>query len=427
MGYIYDARMTLHKNELIVHDERPERIKSIHKFNLLRRVFKQYNWIEVRRCDRDYLKQIHSEFYLQRQKSIQQKLDDYKVAVDKKIKIEQREALKKKLESEAGDDVKDLNEMMKALNLGPSQVEELTEDDESMLSIPKRYVHYNFSQDTFENVHTFEAAVLSASGVKTAIEHMFPALSGLGDSVNELNRVFCNVRPPGHHSLGNAKCEASGFCFFNNVALGAKYAVDKLGLSRVLILDWDVHHGDGTQVACYDDPRILFISLHRFEEGMFYPGSSGAKENTGEGKGEGYNINVEWNTKEGYGKKSKLGDQEYIFMFENLIRPVVSEFNPELIMVSSGFDSADHDPLGKISNTPDTYAYYTYHLKQMCPKLLVVLEGGYNLFALSVSSENVLRGLAVDGFDNLPEDADKYFCGLNEKYKERPRDNVHGK
>ena len=112
-------------------------------------------------------------------------------------------------------------------------------------------------------------------------------------------------------------------------------------------------------------------------------------------------------------------------MFENVIKPILIEYKPELILISSGFDSAHKDPLGMISNTPDTYAYFTYYLKQLCPKILVALEGGYNLFALAVSSEAVLRGLCDDGFSNLSQKPDKYFNELKIKYSIRPNKNVH--
>ena len=113
-------------------------------------------------------------------------------------------------------------------------------------------------------------------------------------------------------------------------------------------------------------------------------------------------------------------------MFENVIRPLLREFQPELILVSSGFDSARKDPLGMISNSPDTYAYFTHHLKGLSPKMLIALEGGYNLFALSVSSEAVLRALS-ENFSNFSENANEYFEELRMKYKKRPEKNVHGK
>lgn len=237
-------------------------------------------------------------------------------------------------------------------------------------------------------------------------------------------RVFCNSRPPGHHSLGNKACQASGFCFFNNTALAARYAVDKLKLKKVVILDWDIHHGDGVQKAFYNDPNVLYMSLHRYENGLFYPGESGSLKNIGSGPGTGFNVNIEWNTKEGIRKVSALGDHEYIYMFEEVVSPIIKEFEPELIIVSAGFDSADHDPVGRISNSPATYAYYTHYLEKICPKLLVVLEGGYNLFALSVSAEAVMRVLTRDS--KYYSEGEKYFEELKQKYSQKPKNNIGG-
>lgn len=415
--------MTRHKNEIYDHVERPARIQSIHKFNLLRGIFGKYRWVEIQKCEPDFLKLLHSQKYLDRQKNILEKITRYYQAKQKSDFLEEKE--KKKDSKDKKDEMDDLTSLMKDLKVSSKNDTELTEEEKQLIKKFPEDIHINFGDDNFENQFTFEAALLSASSIKTSLDLMFPASKD--PKAFPLNKVFCNIRPPGHHSLGNSKCEASGFCFFNNVALGAKYAIEKLGLKRVAIVDWDVHHGDGTQRAFADDPRVLFISLHRYEDGMFYPGKSGAKENTGKGKGKGFNVNIEWNTQAGFGENSSLGDHEYIFMFENVIRPMLQEFKPELILVSSGFDSAHKDPLGGIANTPDTYGYFTHNLKKLCPKILIALEGGYNLFALSVSSEAVLRSLVEDGFSDLSRNADEYFDALMDKYSKRPVKNVHGK
>ncbi|GAB5371869.1 hypothetical protein AAMO2058_001616900 [Amorphochlora amoebiformis] len=185
------------------------------------------------------------------------------------------------------------------------------------------------------------------------------------------------VRPPGHHAERHA---SKGFCFFNNVAIAAKVATDKLGVNRVLILDWDIHHGNGTQHMFEDDKKVLYFSVHRYDHGSFYPGSSdGGPRKVGNKPAEGYNMNVGWN---GGG----LGDGDYIGLFHQLLLPVAYEFSPQLILISAGFDSARGDPLGGCDISPNGFAHMTHALMGLAQgKVVMVLEGGYNLSAISQS------------------------------------------
>lgn len=165
------------------------------------------------------------------------------------------------------------------------------------------------------------------------------------------------VRPPGHHAETDEPC---GFCLFNNVALAAKYALSNHGLKRycihifldlqfiyklflscrVMILDWDVHHGNGIQHIFEDDPGVLYISLHRYDYGGFFPCSDDANyDKVGNGPGKGFNVNIPWNAK-------GMGDTEYLAAFLNVVMPIAYEYNPELVLVSAGFDAAKGDPLG---------------------------------------------------------------------------------
>ena len=208
--------MTLHKNDLYEHAERPERVKSIHKFNLLRGIFQKYNWLEIKKCDSDYLKLLHSESYLQRHQNILNKINKYYKVIEKKKQINKQNSKNKQLNKESNN-IDDLNNMMKDLKI--SNDISLTEDERKLVKLFPEDIHINFGEDNFENKDTLEAAILSASGVKTGLDYMFP---NKYNKIKELNKVFCNIRPPGHHSLGNSKCQASGFCFFNNIALGAK-------------------------------------------------------------------------------------------------------------------------------------------------------------------------------------------------------------
>ncbi|XP_049978292.1 histone deacetylase 9-like [Alexandromys fortis] len=153
----------------------------------------------------------------------------------------------------------------------------------------------------------------------------------------ELKNGFAVVRPPGHHAEESA---AMGFCFFNSVAITAKYLRDQLNMNKILIVDLDVHHGNGTQQAFYADPSVLYISLHRYDEGNFFPGS-GAPNEVGVGLGEGFNINIAWTG----GLDPPMGDAEYLEAFRTVVMPVAKEFDPDMVLVSAGFDALEgHTP-----------------------------------------------------------------------------------
>ncbi|WVF65792.1 hypothetical protein IAT40_000526 [Kwoniella sp. CBS 6097] len=194
----------------------------------------------------------------------------------------------------------------------------------------------------------------------------------------DVRNAFAIVRPPGHHAEPD---EHMGFCFFNNVAVAAK-EVQRLGLAKkVLILDWDVHHGNGTQRAFWDDPNVLYMSLHRHDGGRFYPTSDfGALDMVGSGAGEGKSVNVPW---PGPG----FGDADYIYAFQRIIMPIAYEFAPDLVIISAGFDAADGDHLGGCHVTPPAYGHMAHMLSALAGgKLVVALEGGYNLKAISDSA-----------------------------------------
>ncbi|HEX29514.1 TPA: histone deacetylase, partial [Candidatus Poribacteria bacterium] len=189
--------------------------------------------------------------------------------------------------------------------------------------------------------------------------------------------VFCAIRPPGHHAL---KSRAMGFCLFNNVAIGARYIQRKYGLSKVLIVDWDVHHGNGTQAIFYDDPTALYFSTHQYP---FYPGT-GSREERGIGKGEGYTVNVPL--------PAGSGDEEYVRIFEEILRPKAIQFDPDFILISAGFDPYEDDPIGGMRVTPEGFAELTKIVKEIAEeccegRLVSVLEGGYNLEGLAESVE----------------------------------------
>ena len=258
-------------------------------------------------------------------------------------------------------------------------------EDELLLIHSSEYVSFvastegqeyrSLDPDTTTSAGSYEAALLAAGGLCEAISMV---ISG------ELDNAFALVRPPGHHA---ERGRGMGFCLFNNVAVGARYAQEYHGLKRILVIDWDLHHGNGTQHSFEEDPSILYFSTHQYP---YYPGT-GAYDQTGRGKGEGYTVNVPLST--GY------GDGEYLGIFEGILKPVVLEFDPELILVSAGFDIYEADPLGGMSVTPGGFAALTRSIMEMADeccagKMVITLEGGYHLGGLRDSVKTVLRELA---------------------------------
>uniref|UniRef100_A0A8D3A349 Histone deacetylase 10 n=1 Tax=Scophthalmus maximus TaxID=52904 RepID=A0A8D3A349_SCOMX len=187
------------------------------------------------------------------------------------------------------------------------------------------------------------------------------------------------VRPPGHHSMRSA---ASGFCVFNNVAIAAQYAKQKYGVKRVLIVDWDVHHGQG---------RALLLSWHRYEHQKFWPNLRESDfDCVGKEKGAGFNVNVPWN-------EVKMQNSDYLSVFCHLLLPVAYEFCPDLVLVCAGFDSAIGDPEGEMCATPDIFAHLTHLLMNLAGgKLCALLEGGYNLTCLAQSVCQTVHTLLGD-------------------------------
>lgn len=215
------------------------------------------------------------------------------------------------------------------------------------------------------NSHSLNTAKLAAGGLSKLLRRVVQGACFNGVAL---------VRPPGHHA--ETHC-AKGFCLFNNVAIAAKYALDQLNVQRILIVDWDVHHGNGTQKMFISDPRVLYFSVHRYDQGSFYPfGADGSPSVTGQGDGRGYNINVAWNC-EG------MGDCDYLATWQRILLPVANAYQPDLILVSAGFDAAKGDPLGRCELTPNGYHSLLKALLPISPgKVIVVLEGGYSLSAL---------------------------------------------
>ncbi len=224
--------------------------------------------------------------------------------------------------------------------------------------------------DTHVVSESFDVAMLAAGALKSGIDSV---ISG------ETEAAFCAVRPPGHHA---ERDRPMGFCLFNNVAIGARYAQRRYGLERIAILDWDVHHGNGTQHIFEDDPTVLYISLHQYP---FYPGT-GSIEETGVGVGEGFTLNIPL--------PAGTGEAQYLDAFANTVVPSLKKFDPELLIISAGFDAHKDDPLGGMKLTEESFAKMTNLGKNVAP-VVSVLEGGYHLDGLANSVGAHLKAMTL--------------------------------
>lgn len=229
--------------------------------------------------------------------------------------------------------------------------------------------------DTIVSRASYDAAIYAAGAPLTAIDLI---MNG------EVKNGFCLVRPPGHHAT---PVRGMGFCLFNNVAIAAKYLQSKHGLEKVLIVDWDVHHGNGTQDAFYNDPTVLYFSMHRYP---FYPGSGRAEED-GQGNGKGFNINVPL--------ASDTTSEKYIKIFTEVMEQKVHQFDFEFILISAGFDMYKRDPIGGLNLEIKDFEVMTEIVMESAEKhckgrLVSCLEGGYHLTGLPLCIEAHLKALS---------------------------------
>uniref|UniRef100_H3CHZ8 Histone deacetylase n=1 Tax=Tetraodon nigroviridis TaxID=99883 RepID=H3CHZ8_TETNG len=227
--------------------------------------------------------------------------------------------------------------------------------------------------------HTSTASRMAAGSV---VELAFRVAKG------ELKNGFAVVRPPGHHADPS---NPMGFCYFNSVAIAAKQLQHKLSVSKILIVDWDVHHGNGTQEVFYSDPSVLYISLHRYDNGNFFPGS-GSPAEVGTGAGEGFNVNIAWTG----GLDPPMGDAEYLAAFRSVVMPIAQEFSPDVLLVSAGFDAAEGNPalLGGYKVSAKCFSFLTRQLMSLAGgRVVLVLEGGHDLTAICDASEACVSAL----------------------------------
>jgi acetoin utilization deacetylase AcuC-like enzyme len=255
--------------------------------------------------------------------------------------------------------------------------------------------------DTSASPGTYDAACMAVGGVLELAD---------GLVAGRIDSGFALVRPPGHHAERN---KAMGFCIFNNIAVGAKYLEKKHGLSRILIVDFDLHHGNGTQHSFYKDSKILYFSTHQYP---YYPGT-GWYEEVGEGEGKGYTVNVPLS----YG----MGDSDYRYIFEELLTPIADAYKPEMVLVSAGFDNYYHDPLGGMKVTEEGFAAMTRILfdiarKHCGGKTLIALEGGYDLKGLASSVKAVIEEMKTssEGIPDGGENPSTSIVGVVGKVKQ---------
>ncbi|MDY7018649.1 MAG: histone deacetylase [Chloroflexota bacterium] len=254
--------------------------------------------------------------------------------------------------------------------------------------------------DTVLSPRSYEAALYAAGGVLTAVEEVMKG---------EVDNAFALVRPPGHHAVRD---RAMGFCIFNNVAIAAKFAIRNFGLNRVLIADFDVHHGNGTQETFYADPKVLYFSTHQYP---YYPGTGRAEE-IGVADGKGTTVN--------FPMTAGWGDEEYLRAFSEVLVPMAQGFQPELILVSAGFDPHWADSLAMMQVSVTGFAQMLTVLKdlasELCSgRLVFTLEGGYNLEvdALSVAATfDVLWGKPV--VDPLGKSSARKPGGFDQRIEE---------
>ncbi len=271
-----------------------------------------------------------------------------------------------------------------------------SQDYVDMIADTRGKSHVMLDPDTSTCARSYEVAMLAAGGLCEAIRAVVE---------KKIDNAFALVRPPGHHA---ERDRAMGFCLFNNIAIGARYAQKTHAINKVLIVDWDLHHGNGTQHSFEDDASVLYFSTHQYP---YYPGT-GAFEEVGIGEGKGFTINVPLS--------HGFGDAEYSAIYNMILKPIATEFKPDLVLISAGFDIYKDDPLGGMSVTPQGFAAITRIVMNIADeccngRLAITLEGGYNLNGLRDSVKAVLKELS----DMTNTDPDEIAKGSNKQMLSR--------
>ncbi|MFC1787121.1 histone deacetylase [Halobacteriota archaeon] len=255
--------------------------------------------------------------------------------------------------------------------------------------------------DTIISLDSYDVALLAAGGVLSAADRV----------IKDLDNAFALIRPPGHHADSD---QGGGFCLFNNIAISTRHVQLCHHLDKVLIIDWDVHHGNGTQNIFYDDPSVLYFSTH---QSPLYPGT-GAIEEVGVGDGEGFTVNVPLPV--------GTGDMGYIYVFNEVLAPIATEFKPDFILISAGADAHFADPLGGMDLTANGFGLLTNMVKMIAGhackgRIVAALEGGYDLTGLSYSILSILNSLG-DLEININEPKPIPKDDLSDQVRNRVRD-----
>ncbi len=251
-----------------------------------------------------------------------------------------------------------------------------TEMVEKVRNASKNKTNTEVGEAAISSPGSYEIALLSAGGAKKAIDVVFEE--------QDIKQSYALIRPPGHHAT---RTSPMGFCLFNNVAIAVEYAKEKFSLERILVLDWDVHHGNGTQDIFYQDPSVFFISIHQDKN---YPLEGGEITETGELSGKGFNMNIPL--------IPGCGDQEYMEVIDQVVTPAVQTFKPQLIIVSAGQDANIYDPLSRMMVTREGFKKMTVKTKELAAihcdsRLVIVQEGGYSLPYFPIATLGVVEGL----------------------------------
>ncbi|CAO3618068.1 unnamed protein product [Mucor hiemalis] len=391
-GLVSDAQMNLHQcpcqSQEVIHPERPDRISYILDSLHSKRLLRHFRRIHTREVTSNELLRVHTFSHVRNYYPLLSSNKDkkpikitsiaallnYSPPTSPTIKHEQHSVAT--LYGVAGGDEYNTVKIEQPLDTRTT----------SVFSPPDLLYKMNCGElgiavdTTYHPMYSRTAAKLSAGG-----------LIELSDSIvkGELKNGFALIRPPGHHAEDDA---AMGYCFYNNVAVAVSAIMHKHSdkIKKVLIIDWDIHHGNGTQKIFYDNPNVLYISVHRWEHGKFYP-FSGAPDECGQSEGLGLNVNIAMN--ESKEKPKSMGDTEFVAAFYHLLIPIARQFEPDMIFVSAGFDAAEGHPenIGGYCVTPKGFSLMTKIVcdlaKELCEDRLVLsLEGGYELQSLANSA-----------------------------------------
>jgi len=237
-------------------------------------------------------------------------------------------------------------------------------------------------EQQFKSIYLTTNSLQEAKYAASSLCHLVTKVVGRPNH-QELDNGFAIIRPPGHHA---EPALAGGYCIINNIAVAAAFARNRLSVKRILIVDWDVHHGNGTQSIFINDPNVLYFSVHRWQGGNYFPFlQNSGPLNVGTGHGTGFNVNVGWNRK-------GVGDMEYLAVWETILLPMAREFQPELILVSAGFDAAEGD-MGECNVSHNGFRLLTQGLQSLNSKIVCSLEGGYVRSVIGKCVTEVIRAL----------------------------------